>query len=622
MFVLGTAGHIDHGKSVLVRALTGIEPDRLREEKERGMTIDLGFAWMKLPGGEEVGIVDVPGHERLIRNMLAGIGGIDLALLVVDSREGVMPQTREHLAILDIMGVAEGVIVLTKKDLVDEGKLGILSQEVEAIVAPTSLAGSPVVAVSALKGEGLGELVSTIESLIGKVPSRMDSGHPRLPVDRAFTLPGSGTVVTGTLLDGSLAVGREVEIVPSGLRSRIRGMQTHRSFVNTAPPGTRVGVNLAGVSQGDIHRGQVITVPGWLSATTMISVRLSLLKQTLRPLSHNTTVNFYTGSARAMAKVRLLEKDDIKPGEDAWAQLLLSRPVAVVQGDRFIIRSPQATLGGGEILEVRTRRYRRRQHDVIRELEKKVYGTAEDLVMAAVEKNGSLNLAALSRESNLPVEMLEPVMDNLVEGGDLVRIGDGKKKLLFSQTGWSKIEGRVIAILEEYHSRLPARPGMPKAELGSRLKMGEHNSLVIGRLKDSGVIAEEGGFIRLSGHRVRLSGEQQLNMDRFIRSLEEKPYCPPSNFIPETDLLNLLVVRGQVVRVSGEVVFSSRAYNDMVSRITSHLEREGSITAAEVRDMFRTSRKYAIALLEHMDGARITRRIGDRRVLYREAGNR
>ena len=619
MFVLGTAGHIDHGKSVLVRALTGIEPDRLREEKERGMTIDLGFAWMKLPGGEEIGIVDVPGHERLIRNMLAGVGGIDLALLVVDAREGVMLQTREHLAILDIMGVSRGLVVLTKKDLVDDAKLDTLGKEVEAIIAPTALAGSPVVAVSALKGEGLAELVSSIEMLLAAVPPRLDSGRPRLPVDRSFTLPGSGTVVTGTLLGGSLAVGREVEIVPPGLRSRVRGIQTHRSFVDFAAPGTRVGVNLAGISPGDIHRGNVLTVPGWLSATTMISVRLSLLGQASRPLIHNTTVNFYTGSTRGMARVRLLDKDDIKPGEDAWAQLMLSKPVAVVKGDRFIIRSPQATLGGGEIMEVHTRRYRRRQPDVIRNLEQKGYGTAEERVLAALEKHRSMDFAALSGESNINVTELVPIVESLIEKGELVGIGEGKKKLLFSPAGWMGIEGRVTSILEEYHRRLPVRPGIPRAELGSRLKMGAHNSPVIGKLIDSGVVVEEGNYIRLPGYQVRLTAEQQHIIDRFIRSLEESPFAPAGDSIPETDLLNLLVARKQVVRVSEGVVFSLKAYNEMVARITSHLEKEGSITAAAVRDMFKTSRKYAIALLEYMDGARITRRIGDRRVLYREA---
>ncbi|MFO8143349.1 MAG: selenocysteine-specific translation elongation factor [Dehalococcoidales bacterium] len=621
MFVLGTAGHIDHGKSVLIRALTGIEPDRLREEKERGMTIDLGFAWMKLPGGGEVGIVDVPGHERLIRNMLAGVGGIDLALLVVDAREGVMPQTREHLAILDIMGIAKGVVVLTKKDLVDDVRLDILSEEVKAIIAPTSLAGSPVVAVSALGGEGLPELVSTIEMLLGTVPPRSDSGFPRLPVDRAFILPGSGTVVTGTLLDGSLATGREVEIVPSGLRSRIRGMQTHRSSIGTATPGTRVGVNLAGISPEDVYRGNVLTVPGWLSATTMISVRLSLLEQALRPLSHNTTVNFYTGSARATAKVRILEKDDIKPGEDVWAQLLLSKPLAVVKGDRFIIRSPQATLGGGEIMEVHTRRYRRRQPDIIRNLEQKGYGTAEELVLAALEKHGSMDLTALSRESSINVTGLVPIVENLIEKGKLSGIGAGKKKMLFSLAGWARIEGWVTALLEEYHRKLPVRPGMPRAELGSRLRMGAHNSLVVGKLIDSGAIVEEGGFIRLPGHRVRLTGEQQIKVDRFIGALEENPFAPPGDAIPEMDLLNLLVARKQVMRVSEGVVFSLQAYNEMVARITSYLQSKGSITVAEVRDLFQTSRKYAIALLEYMDGARITRRIGDRRVLYRDASS-
>jgi len=309
MFVLGTAGHIDHGKSVLVQALTGIDPDRLREEKERGMTIDLGFAWLKLPSGREVGIVDVPGHERFIKNMLAGVGGIDLALLIVAANEGVMPQTKEHLAILDLLGVKRGTVVITKKDLVDEEWLSLVTMEVEELIKPTTLSEAPIVTISALTGEGLPSLISAIDELLSSTEPRRDIGRPRLSIDRVFTISGSGTVVTGTLIDGSLSRGQEVEILPPSLKTRLRGLQTHKARIDTASPGSRVATNLTGVATLQLKRGDVLTNPGWLVPTTMLDAKLRLLPYLRRPLRHNATVSFHTGTAEAMAKVRMLDKE-------------------------------------------------------------------------------------------------------------------------------------------------------------------------------------------------------------------------------------------------------------------------------------------------------------------------
>lgn len=619
MFVLGTAGHIDHGKSVLVHALTGIDPDRLREEKERGMTIDLGFAWLKLPGGQEVGIVDVPGHERLIKNMLAGVGGIDLALLIIDAGEGVMPQTREHLAILDMLGIERGIAVLTKKDLVDDEWLGLVRGEVARLLAPTTLSQSPIVAVSALTGEGLTELTSTIGKLLGSTPPRKDIGRPRLPIDRVFTIAGSGTVVTGTLIDGSLSVGQEVEIVPAGLRSRIRRLQTHKACVDTTAPGSRVGVNLVGVAAAELQRGDVLTIPGWLSPTTMLSVKLCLLPYLHRPLLHNTMVNFHAGSAQATARVHLLEKEVLKPGETGWAQLSLSKPVALVKGDRFIIRSPEATLGGGEVLEPHTRRHRRLRPAVIENLKRRAQGTTEELIMAILETQKPLKMADLSTQSGLPANELAPVVASLIEQGRVTGIGRGESELLLTITGWEHLAGQVTTVLKDYHRRFPTRPGMPRAELSSRLKMGAHRPAILKRLLDDGAVIEDGAAIHLPTHHVQLTQVQQAQIDTFLKSLAESPYAPPSSLILEADLLNLLVARHQVIKVSEEVVFSLQAYNEMVARITAHLKEADGVTVAEVRDMLKTSRKYALALLEYLDGEKITRRLGDRRVLYQEA---
>ena len=618
MFVIGTAGHIDHGKSVLVRALTGIDPDRLREEKERGMTIDLGFAWLKLPGGQEIGIVDVPGHERLIKNMLAGVGGIDLALLIIDAGEGVMPQTREHLAILDMLGIERGVAVLTKKDLVDDEWLDMVKEEVSRLLAPTTLSRSPIVAVSALTGEGLTELTSTIDRLLVSTPPRRDIGRPRLPIDRVFTIVGSGTIVTGTLVDGSLSIGQEVEVIPGGLRSRIRGLQTHKACVDTAAPGSRVGVNLVGIAAAELQRGDILTIPGWLSPTTMLSVKLCLLPYLHRPLPHSTTVNFYTGSAQAVARVRLLEKEELRPGETGWAQLSLSNPVAIVRGDRFIIRSPEATLGGGEVLEPHTKRHRRLRPAVIENLKRRAQGTTEELIMAILETQKPLGMADLSTQSGLPANELAPTAVSLIEQGRVIGIGSGESTLLLTTAGWEKLTGQVTTVLKDYHRRFPTRPGMPRAELSSRLKMGAHRPAILKRLLDDGAFIEDDTAIRLPTHQVQLTQVQQAQIADFLKSLAENPYTPPSSLIPEADLLNLLVARHQVIKVSAEVVFSLQAYNEMVAKITAHLKETGGVTVAEVRDMFKTSRKYALALLEYLDGEKITRRLGDRRVLYQE----
>ncbi|MCJ7655293.1 MAG: selenocysteine-specific translation elongation factor, partial [Dehalococcoidia bacterium] len=395
MFVIGTAGHIDHGKSVLIQALTGIDPDRLPEEKERGMTIDLGFAWMKLPSGQEVGIVDVPGHERFVKNMLAGVGGIDLALLIVAADEGIMPQTREHLAILDLLDITKGIVVITKKDLVDEELLSLVRLEIDELIKSTTLAEAPVVAVSAVTGEGLPDLVLTIDRLLISAEPRKDVGRPRLLIDRVFTIAGSGTVVTGTLVDGSLSVGQEVEIVPSGLKARLRGLQTHKARIDVAKPGSRVAANLAGVAVSQLERGDVLTSPGWLVPTARVDVRLRMLSDLKHALRHGATVSFFSGTAEVMAKVHLLEKEKLDSGDISWAQLALAKPVALVKGDHFIIRSPMDTLGGGHIVNSHAPRHRRFRTAIIRTLKVRGEGAIEDVIVATLEAKQPLEVERL-----------------------------------------------------------------------------------------------------------------------------------------------------------------------------------------------------------------------------------
>lgn len=616
MFVLGTAGHIDHGKSALVKALTGTDPDRLREEKERGMTIDLGFAWLKLPSGQEVGIVDVPGHERFIKNMLAGVGGIDLALLVIAANEGIMPQTREHLAILELLGIARGIVVLTKKDLVDEEWLSLVTADVEELIKPTIMANAPIVPVSSITGEGMPQLVTTIDKMLSAVEPKKDSGRPRLPIDRVFTIAGSGTIVTGTLLDGSLSVGDEVEIIPSGLKSRLRGLQTHKARVTIAGPGSRVAANLVGIATTQVQRGDVLTKSGWLVATTLLSAHLHLLSDAPRPLVHNITVSFHTGSAETMAKVRLLEKEKLQPGEWGWVQIALSQPVALVKGDRFIIRSTMETMGGGNVVDVYAKRLRRFRPEIIKGLKVKEEGTAETGLLALIEARQPVEAATLLSQSQLPKGEGQSVIDSLIMGRQIIAIGEGEHHLLFTMPGWARLTKAATVILTDYHQKYPVRSGMPKVELGSRLKLGKHAAVIWQKFAAEGVLNEEGMVVRLPVHQIKLAPQQQAKIDAFLKSLEQNPYSPPGDQIPEPDLLNILIEQQKVVKVSEGVVFAPLVYEEMAGKITDHLKSHGKVTLAEVRDLLNTSRKYAQAILEHLDEKKITRRVGDERVLY------
>ena len=617
MFVLGTAGHVDHGKSRLVQALTGIDPDRLAEEKERGMTIDLGFAWLKLPSGREVSVVDVPGHERFIKNMLAGVGGIDLALLIIAADEGIMPQTREHLAILDLLRLERGVVVVTKKDLVDQELLELVTMEIKETLLGTTLAEAPLVAVSAVTGDGLPELVRTIDTLLDSTPPKRDIGRPRLPIDRVFTIVGFGTVVTGTLVDGKLSVGQEVEIVPPRLRARIRGLQTHKKKLETVPPGSRVAANLSGLSTDELMRGNVLATPDWLRPTMTVDVKIRLLPTLSHPLRHNAEVSFHSNALEVIAKARLLEKDELKPGETSWAQLAFAEPAAVVKGDLFIIRSPTQTLGGGDIIDAYPKRHRRFQVATIQGLAAREKGSAEEMLLATLEAKEPIEMAELTNRASLSPKEAQQAIESLVSQKRLVTLGDkGQHTLLFSAAGWQRLANSVSQALTTYHRQFPLRSGMPKEELRSKLKVsaGSFPPMLQLLVKD-GVLVEDVKAVRLSSHRIELSAKQKGMVDAYLKGLAQNPYSPPSDLAIDVELLDVLVDQRQVVKVSDNVVFAASAYKEMLDRIMSHLKSQGKITVAEVRDMFQTSRKYALAVMEHLDEQKVTRRVGDERVL-------
>jgi selenocysteine-specific elongation factor len=632
MRVVGTAGHVDHGKSTLIQALTGIDPDRLAEEKARGMTIDLGFAWLTLPSGQEVSIVDVPGHERFIHNMLAGVGGIDIALLVVAADEGVMPQTREHLDILDLLAIPLGLIVVTKTDLVDEEWLGLVTAEIEEAIAGTVMAGAPIVPVSSTSRAGLDDLVALLDRMLHQDRIRPTTGRSRLPIDRVFTISGFGTVVTGTLLDGELQVGQEIEIQPGGRRARVRGLQSHRKKVDRAASGTRVAVNLAGVATDDLVRGEVITAPGSLRATRLVDVKLRVLDDAPRPLVHNMALTFHTGAAETMAKASLLDRQQIEPGQEAWAQIRLTSEVALAKGDLFIVRSPSpsATMGGGTVIEPHPRRHRRHQAPVLERLAVLERGTPEEIVLEQLRLREPVDFQTLVGRAGLSTEETRTVVAALAEAGDVVLL-DGSENatvrlvsttLLASRTGWERLAEGVRGQLGAFHSSFPLRGGLPKEELRTRVGLDARTfSRAVGRLLAESRVREAGPLLALPDHEVRLTSEMEARTGRLLAELRAAGASPPGRQELEghhrvsPDETQVLVERGDLVEVGPDLIYSRDVLDRLVGQVVAAIRERGSISVAGVRDLTSTSRKYSLALLAYLDERKVTRRVGDDRVL-------
>lgn len=645
MSCIGTAGHVDHGKSTLVTALTGMDPDRLAEEKARGMTIDLGFAWLTLPSGREASIVDVPGHEAFIKNMLAGVGGIDTALLVVAADEGVMPQTDEHLAILDLLRVRSGVVALTKRDLVDDEWLELVREDVAGRLKGTTLEGVPIIPCSAVTRAGLPELLAALDAALDAAPARRDIARPRLPIDRVFTITGFGTIVTGTLQDGTLRIGQEVEILPAGLRARIRGLQSHKHAVETGLPGSRLAVNLAGAAKADLARGDVLSLPSIQRTSTSLDVRLDVVPGAPRPISHNAEVDVYAGAAEVPARVLLLEADELAPGASGWAQLRLRRPLAVARGDRFILRipSPSLTVAGGAVVDPLARRHRRRDAAVLARLRTLALGDPEELVLAALHAEapkggkkpvgyGARDLAELAGVTGLPAGDIVPALAAL-EGRELVLRCGG---LFYATSEWRRLRETSSELLAAYHRQYPLRSGMPREEWRARVGLGAREvDGVFAALAGVGAIAEASAgassrqsgsgtartaaLVRLPAHSPRPTPEERRRIEGILAEFHAAPFAPPTRVEVEqalgAELTAYLLDRGELVRVSDAIVLDREAYEEAVRRIVAHLRTHPAITVAEARDLLGTTRKYMLAIFEHLDERRITRRQGDDRIL-------
>jgi selenocysteine-specific elongation factor len=622
MRVIGTAGHVDHGKSTLVRCLTGIDPDRLVEEKAREMTIDLGFAWLRLPTDEMVGIVDVPGHRDFIENMLAGVGGIDAVLLVIAADEGVMPQTREHLAILNLLGIQFGLIVLTKIDMVDDPDwLDMIEQDIRQVVSATALAESEIVRVSARTGAGIPALVQKIAGLLDGMPPRADYNHPRLPVDRVFTVAGFGTVVTGTLLGGLLRVGQEVEIQPAEIRARIRGLQSYKQTVETAESGSRVAVNLSGIEKKAVNRGDVLALPGALQPTILVDVHFRHLADASRALKHNTQVKFFSGAAEAVGQVRLLADEELAPGAEGWAQIRLEKPLALAQGDRFILRypSPPETVGGGLVVNPHPgQRWKRFRDDVIEQLETRVMGTPAERVAQAAARREPIKRAALQKLVGYSDQELEAAIQEGIAGNQLAALPDG---MFMAAATLRQIQDELWHEVSGFHAANPLRLGVSREELRSRLAL-KNTTFAMILERTEGVISQN-DLVRWHDHEVRFTPQQETTIQQLEQVLEAQPFTPPpASELAEMvggDVLRALVEMGSLVQAQPDIIFSQAAYQHMMSAILDMIATSGQVTAGEVRDLFQTSRKYAIGLLEYLDAQGITRRAGDTRVRGRRA---
>jgi len=629
MRVIGTAGHVDHGKSTLIAALTGIHPDRLKEEQAREMTIELGFGWMTLPNGEEVGIVDVPGHRDFIENMLSGIGGIDAALLVIAADEGVMPQTKEHLAILDLLQIQSGLIVLTKTDLAaDSGWFDLLETDIRAAVSGTVLKDAAIVRVSAKNKTGLEQLVSMLSKILEEKPPRLDLNRPRLPIDRVFTMSGFGTVVTGTLSDGHFSVGAEVEILPTGLTGRIRGLQTHRKKEEIALPGSRTAVNISGINIEQIKRGEVVTHPNLYQPTRRLDANLRILKDVSAPLKHGDEVKFYVGASETIAILRMLEAEEMKPGEEGWIQLELRTPVVAVRGDRFILRrpSPGETLGGGLIIDHQPKgRHKRFDDEILKSLAALAQGSSADILYEAAIGLGLAGIREIVTRSRLETELAEAAFHELLMTNKLISLEEqsptiASDALIVTVPQWNMLRDKTLQLIETYHTDFRLRRGIPREELKSKLKLTSRGfGAILNKLVMDHEIADHPTFVSKVGHEIRFNGQEQAKVEALMRKFESNPFGPPS--IKECqaevgdEILNALMETDELLAVSADVIFRKNDYDLMVAKILSALQHSGQISLAEVRNMFTTSRKYAQAILEHLDTIGITIRDGDYRKL-------
>lgn len=621
--IIGTAGHVDHGKTALIKALTGIETDRIKEEKKRGITIELGFAYLDLPDGEKAGIIDVPGHEKFVKNMLAGAGGIDLALLVVAADEGFMPQTREHLGILSLLNISEGIIVVTKKDMVDEDWLEIVCDEIRQEVQGTFLENAQIIPVSSYTGEGIEQLRQAIFTMIDQKTQIKNLDVPfRIPVDRIFSVEGFGTVITGTLIEGTMKVGDPVTVYPSRIESRIRNLQVHSQDVQEAYAGQRVAVNLAGLKKTDLNKGDVIAVPDSMHTTMMIDIHLTVLKDCDREIRNATRLHLYHGARDILCKIVLLDRDSVGAGESCYAQLRLEEEIAVKTGDRFVLRfySPVETIGGGVILDSNPFKHKRNDAAVLESLKLKEGGSDREKISAALRDYSARfeTLDFLQIQTGIPKEQFDQQINKLIKDKVAFRVSDN---VVIHTDYLNRLKDSAVKLLESYHKENPLREGMKKDEFRNKLIKYEDIS-VVDKITDSlvnrKVLKYVNNCVALADFEVQQDNNQQEIENAFLQGgfSPESPDQIAARF-PKVknfkQVLESLVNTGKLVRVDEKILLHADYYNKALTLAKEHVDQNGQITLAEMRDLMGASRKFAVAVLEYWDKRGITKKVGDAR---------
>jgi selenocysteine-specific elongation factor len=631
--IIGTAGHIDHGKTSLVKALTGIDTDRLKEEKERGISIELGFAFLTLPDGTQAGIVDVPGHERFVKTMVAGVGGMDLVILVIAADEGVMPQTREHLHICELLRVKRGLVALTKADLVDAEWLEMVRADAAAVLKGTFLQGCPVVPCSATTGQGLPELLQAIQAQAAAAEPKRTEGMVRLPIDRVFTIKGFGTVVTGTLWSGTLRIGDEVAILPGDLRSRVRRLQVHGQTVEQAVAGQRTAVNLPGLEVAQIRRGDLLSLPGTLRPSQVFDATLALLPDAPRPLANRARIRFHLGTSELLARVLLLDREELLPGAEGYVHLRLESPSAALPHDRYVIRSysPALTIGGGSILDPNPPRERRPRDKMIEHLRILERGSPADRVERHLLAAGfsPVTVEELRVRCDLDAAAVAESVRYLAERGAALLVGARGEGGALHAERVAQLEQGMLAHLAEFHAKEPLKDGLAKEELRRKLPPQLPPATfgwMLARLTEAGKIAVERDKVRLAAHRPTLTAaeeELKAKIEAAYRAAAFQPAAPEgvlADLKADRKLFQAVFRRmvddGILVRVKEDIFLHRDRYQELRQRVLAHFRTQPGINVGTMKDLFGVSRKYAIPFLEHLDDVRITRRQGDERVPY------
>lgn len=630
-FVLGTAGHVDHGKTSLIKALTGIDTDRLKEEKARGITIELGFASITLPSGQTLGIVDVPGHEKFVKHMVAGAAGIDLVMMVIAADEGVMPQTKEHLHICSLLGITRGLVALTKIDMVEKDWLELVQSEITDYLQDTFLAAAPIIPVSAVSGTGMETLLTQLDKTANQLKEKTDNGIFRLPVDRIFTMKGFGTVVTGTLIADRIKTGEDIQIQPANISARIRGIQVHNLPVDEAFSGQRTAINLQGIEKSTLERGNVLVRPQTVWPTKRLDVSFEYLPSNNRKLKNRTLVRLHNGTAEIMTRIVLLEADELAPGEKSFAQLILADEDVAVAGDHFVLRSysPATTIGGGRILDALPGKHKRKNIKIMEDLQILQDGALPEKISIILDRAGfsGINLAALTYRLGVQSRKIREALEKLFSSRRAILLSSDDATAI-SINLYSQLEDLLIKSLAQYHQNNPLKEGISREELKAAVPekvSAKLFNLLINNLGKKEVIVSDKDNVRLSSHEVQLEGEEDTLRQSIAATYRQAGLTPPSladvlsgfkdQKAKAQKIFQLMLKDGELIKINEDLCFARETLDKLRADYKAQLARDGQATPATFKDLTGLSRKYIIPLMEYFDVSKLTVRVGDHRIL-------